>query len=367
MPHNNSEIRILYVGERADKIRSGGDSVNLRNISMLERVPNVSLDFEPLADRVPRLYKLLLWTGRLTPAIQRRIIRRIKEGKYDYVFLNSSLMGRLARRIKQLFPHIKIICCYHNIEKQYARELLRISGWSHWPFYLGAAYNERLMIRFADVHLVLNERDAEVMRREYGRTADIILPVAYADVFDEAKCRKLYRLSDLSEPVYLFVGSAFFANIDGVRWLVRNVVPRVRGRFIIVGRGMDGYKKEFASDRVQVIGYVEDLSTLYYAATAAVFPIFAGGGMKTKTAEALMYGRTVVGTPEAFEGYKLTEGAMYCCHTADEFIQTLNQLADSSRRDCYNIASRQTYIADYSFDAVFHKFKSIFESKLSYN
>lgn len=354
-------MRVLYVGDRVEKIQSGCNSVNLRNISMLERLPDVSFDFAYLAKHVPFWCKLLLWTGWLTPAVRRHIIKYLRTTHYDYVFLSSSLMGRLAWSIKRRFPHIKIVCCYHNIEKQYAREFLRVSGWSHLPFYLGAAYNERLMIRSADVNMVLNERDSKLMQREYGRAADVILPVAYEDTFDEDKCREIHQQSDLSEPVYLFVGSAFFANIDGVRWLIHHVVPGVKGRFVIAGRGMEAYKEEFSSDRVQVIGYVEDLSALYYAATAAVFPIFSGGGMKTKTAEALMYGRTIVGTPEAFEGYELTEGAMYCCRTAGEFIQTLNQIADLPRVDsCYNVVSRQAYAADYSFEAVFRKFKSIF-------
>lgn len=357
-------LRILYVGDRVGKIQSGCNSVNLRNISMLERLPDVSFDFAYLAKHVPVWCKLLLWMGWLTPAVRRRVIKCLKTTHYDYVFLSSSLMGRLAWSIKKRFPHIKIVCCYHNIEKQYAREFLRVSGWSHLPFYLGAVYNERLMIRSADVNMVLNERDSRLMQREYGRTADVILPVAYEDAFDEEKCREVYRHTDLSEPIYLFVGSAFFANVEGIRWFVRNVMPSIKGRLIIAGKGMDAYTNEFSSDRVQVIGYVEDLSVLYYKATAVVLPIFSGGGMKTKTAEALMYGRTIVGTPEAFEGYELTEKAMYCCRTADEFIQTLNQIADLPRADvCYNVVSRQAYAADYSFDAVFRKFKSIFSNR----
>lgn len=40
-----------------------------------------------------------------------------------------------------------------------------------------------------------------------------------------------------------------------------------------------------------------------YNADFLIAPIFEGSGMKLKTAEALMYGKTVFGTTEAFEGY----------------------------------------------------------------
>lgn len=38
-----------------------------------------------------------------------------------------------------------------------------------------------------------------------------------------------------------------------------------------------------------------------------VMPIFSGSGMKVKTAEALMYGKFLIGTKEAFEGYEIDE------------------------------------------------------------
>jgi len=36
-----------------------------------------------------------------------------------------------------------------------------------------------------------------------------------------------------------------------------------------------------------------------------ILPIISGSGMKTKTAEALMYGKSIIGIKEAFEGYKM--------------------------------------------------------------
>jgi hypothetical protein len=56
-----------------------------------------------------------------------------------------------------------------------------------------------------------------------------------------------------------------------------------------------------------------------------IAPIFDGSGMKTKVAEALMHGKKVVGTPEAFSGYeKVAERAGWCCSSPTEFVTAIN-------------------------------------------
>lgn len=74
-----------------------------------------------------------------------------------------------------------------------------------------------------------------------------------------------------------------------------------------------------------MIGGVNSLQNYYNIASAVVMPIFIGDGMKVKTAEAFMYGKTVFATNEALEGYdvKGIEG-IHICNTAEEFINSLN-------------------------------------------
>jgi hypothetical protein len=53
---------------------------------------------------------------------------------------------------------------------------------------------------------------------------------------------------------------------------------------------------------VKLDGYVNDLSSYYKSAVAVVAPIFKGSGMKTKVIEAMSYGKSIIGTDEAFQG-----------------------------------------------------------------
>ena len=61
---------------------------------------------------------------------------------------------------------------------------------------------------------------------------------------------------------------------------------------------MEFLRDEFCGiDRLQVLGYVEDLNKLYASVRFMVMPILSGSGMKVKTAEALKYGKFIFASP----------------------------------------------------------------------
>ena len=80
-------------------------------------------------------------------------------------------------------------------------------------------------------------------------------------------------------------------------------------------------------------------------------PIFDGSGMKTKVAEALMYGKKVVGTPEAFSGYEdIVKKAGWVCTTAVDFVAAISR-AQSLAAQSLDLDLRSIYVAKYSFEA----------------
>ena len=163
----------------------------------------------------------------------------------------------------------------------------------------------------------------------------------------------------------MFVGSSFFANIEGIKWYISKVKPFTSDRLIIVGKGMENYKNDFSCDNVEVHGYVDDLSDFYYRANFVVLPIFSGGGMKTKTAEAFMYGKKVFGTSEAFEGYEdLDSNFAVVCNDADSYIESISNLLSQNKRESYNYLARNYFLHHNSFDAVLVKWKSFFDKIL---
>lgn len=334
--------RVLYIGFRIDKIEGGADIVNTRNKKVLESVfPNKVdyFEFQPKGG-FDKLFFGIGWP------VMKEVLQCLSQSSYKYVFLSQSLFGRLAKLIKRKFPEIKIITFFHNIEIQYAREYLKVSGIRAIPFYLAVRYWERVACEKSDILITLNKRDSDLLERLYNKKASFELPTSFEDNFDEDKAQES-QITD--NPIdYLFVGMNFFANVQAVQWFIDNVMPNVKGHFYVVGKGMDKVDFSNLNDRIHIEGFVEDLSEYYYRARFVVSPIFSGGGMKTKTAEALMYGKTILGTKEAFEGYEKDERCMIECNDAASFIDKLSAY-DSHMS--LNIHSRRLFMKYYSFDS----------------
>ena len=90
-----------------------------------------------------------------------------------------------------------------------------------------------------------------------------------------------------------------------------------------------------------------------------VLPIFKGSGMKVKTCDSLMYGKNIVATPEAWEGYELDcSRAGGNCETAQQFIDCINGFS-ANPRPRFNAYSRHVFLEKYSEESVVDKFRSV--------
>ena len=60
--------------------------------------------------------------------------------------------------------------------------------------------------------------------------------------------------------------------------------------------------------RVEALGFVDDLASVYASARCAVVPLLQGGGTPLKLIEALAYGLPVIATPRAVAGLEVRDG-----------------------------------------------------------
>ena len=76
--------------------------------------------------------------------------------------------------------------------------------------------------------------------------------------------------------------------------------------------------------------------------------------MKTKTVEAMMFGKTVLGSDEAFCGYEGLNN--YLCNTADDFIKRITDYKRNGVKK-FNEEIRKVYLDKYSENAVLSTMK----------
>ena len=102
-----------------------------------------------------------------------------------------------------------------------------------------------------------------------------------------------------------------------------------------------------------------DWEEWYRNSKFVVAPIFDGSGMKTKVAEALMYGKKIVGTPEAFVGYEATlPRSGWCCRSPDAFLNACNA-AEREVPNSVNEALIEVFDKKYSITAAERRFSQI--------
>jgi hypothetical protein len=332
-----------------------------RNTNLLRKIlgeDNIEVYNIPMYKN--KIYMFLYWLFGYTAGLTSKNIREIKRmllyRKFEIVFLNSSLFGKIAKSIRK--NRMPVITFFHNIEINYYKSFYEKRKKIKKLWYHISKYNilnsEKNSILYSKKVMVLNNRDSYEVEKIYHRIPDFILPVTFYDVYNN---NVALQSKSLNNKQLLFVGLDSPLNTDGLFWFIENCFDEINACLLVVGIGMEKYRNRYSQKKVNFIGYVENISTYYYQADAVVLPILSGSGMKTKTCEALMYGKTIFGTTEAFQGYEAIDFTehKWLCNSPVEFIENINDflLNDQSRINEY---SRNIFLNNYS--------TIIFESKL---
>jgi hypothetical protein len=112
----------------------------------------------------------------------------------------------------------------------------------------------------------------------------------------------------------IFYGSLFYGpNVDGIRWMCREVWPLIRrhrpdARLDIVGLGHEALAELADVPGVTFHGFVGDLDAIIRQAAALVVPLRVGGGTRVKILEAWAKGLPVVSTTVGAEGLGARDG-----------------------------------------------------------
>lgn len=348
--------RLLFIRyKKSSKVFEGGEQCSQKNLDALSSILGVeNVDVEYIHDeqkghsvwdyiKAVFFFPFGYYFG-LTPSRVNSIVKRADS--YDYLFIDRSVFGIIAKKAKNSACRAKIIAFFHNVEKIYFGD--KISKKAPWRALVVrcADRNDSFCCRFADKIIALNERDRGIIEKMYGRKADELLPVMFKDKYD----RESYPQGETStKPSCLFLGAYFTANNEGIEWFVRNVYPKVNVKLSIVGKGMNKIKScDWITPDIEVVSDAPELESYFEGADIMILPIFKGSGMKVKTCESLMYAKNIIGTDEAFEGYELDYKKVGGkCNTAEEFISLIKDF-ENNPRPRFNEYSRKIYLEKYS-------------------
>lgn len=345
-----SECRLLLVSPLDPASPAGGRAMlsRMNDVILSDLLDDRLVRYRPIRTRAPSPIDVVRGhIDGIDPSTIHTVDALIRAERIDLLFLDGSNLGALAGAIRLRHPGIRILTFLHNVEARFFLAALRARPGLRALAVLAANYRaERAAVRASDVLIALSPRDCALLRQLYGRGADAVAPLAIQDRPPSADDPAF------SHPFALFVGGGFYGNIEGVRWFARHVSPATTTHTVILGHGMDVLTQELAEvPNVHVVGAVDDLAPWYGAAHVVVAPILSGSGMKTKVAEALMYGKRVIGLPEAFVGYDdAVVDAGWRCENAAAFVGAMHKAFTMPLPRC-DPTLRALYESHYSFAA----------------
>jgi len=322
--------RVIYVTNHTGGVGFGGrEQLSLLHSEVLSEIFGSGFERIEL-DGVAGFSKLFGYINGVSRSSIAHVCERIRVSGARLVFLDGSNLGKLAEAIRESIRGVEIVTFFHNCEARFFLGSLRQHPSVHALAVLVANHRaERLSVRWSDKLICLNQRDSRQLERLYGRGATHIIPMAMQD-------RLPINLPQMPTPpseIYaLFVGGTFYANRQGIEWFVDHVAANSPIKTYVVGKGFEKWKDRLERNgNVKVIGSVDSLAPWYLGAHFVIAPIFDGSGMKTKVAEALMFGKRVVGTPEAFAGYEaVVDSVGAVCETAPQFLAAVE--SEAARR-----------------------------------
>ena len=290
-----------------------------------------------------------------------QILLAVEANSVTKVFIDGSNFGEVAWHIKRYFPLVEVISFFHNVEARFFLGSFRHNRTLRsFAIMLANYLAERKAAVSSDQLICLSDRDSRLLSKLYGRAATHVAPIALKDRMPE----KNVQYSFAEEKFALFVGSMFYANLAGIVWFMHNVAPHTNMKTYVVGHGLEKLKDCLElPESVELVGSVENLAPWYHRAHIVVAPILDGSGMKTKVAEALMFGKRIIGTPEAFSGYEDVSGNVgTVCRTADEFIQAINCSIDLPLCP-FNHHLRAIYQNKYSYPAARERLRLVLDGR----
>ena len=296
------------------------------------------------------------------------ICELIDTNMVNLVFIEDSVFGNLVKAIKEKCTDVRVVSFFHDVKAdlylQWRKKETKL--WLKIDPTIGIE-QEKVSQKNSDVNIVFNERDAKVYERFYGKRPEAILPLPAPIPTIPDGVINVITAKDEKKHL-LFVGKKYYPNLVGFKWFVDNVLPSLTDNIQVdvVGRGLEELRNEYSDPRINVIGGVESLNPYYESADIVIAPLFDGGGMKSKTVEALSFGKIFVGTEESLFGFweemdsDIRGKTCYQCNTPEEWIQTINNLANDDIHK-FNEDVFELFKAKFSYDVIRDQLKAIME------
>lgn len=119
-------------------------------------------------------------------------------------------------------------------------------------------------------------------------------------------------------------------------WFIENVFYELddsETNFLVIGANPAPQLQRYASERVKIIGFVDDVGAYFREGLCLVAPLLLGAGVKIKVLEAMSSGIPVLTNEIGIEGIPAEAGKDFVfCKEAKDYIKNINDLVKNKER-----------------------------------
>ncbi len=326
-----------------------------------------------LCSKVPLSVKYF-YSGEL----QKRINTFLLKSSYDAIICFSSSMAEYVFQSPRLSaakpcasrykPGLIMDFCDVDSDKwaQYAKQ-------SSFPFNIIYKIESKRLLeyekkvnRFFDYSVFVSQKEAELFLKLFSSAKNIcVIPngVDY-EYFSPCGLNLEPCALSLKPPTLVFTGAMdYYANIDGVTWFCKDIMPLIQSRYpelklYIVGSNPAPEVKKLEQNKgVRVTGFVDDIRPYYDGADICVTPLRLARGIQNKVLEAMAMEKAVVTTSKALEGISAVPGEhVLVADDPKEFAHhILDLLSDNSKRKLMGKRARQFIVQNYDWQTSMKK------------
>jgi len=310
-------------------------------------------------------------------ALQRVVDHLISIHNFDVIFCFSSPMAEYLfrsssqplRKRSNLPVFIMDFC---DVDSHKWKKYSEVSRWPLSQIYLKEShllgrYEHKVAGAF-DYSVFVSDREKALFEQLNPGTGQI-LTISNGVDLKYFRPVPLPKNSIHGPPSLVFTGAMdYYANIDGVRWFVKEIWPHIKREapetvFYIVGANPSPEVKQLHNNTdIIVTGYVDDVRAYYRLATVCVIPLRVARGIQNKVLEAMAMAKPVVCTLNAFEGIEAQPGLdLITASTAQEFAKSVIELLQN-RDLCEDLGRSARYRVEthYTWERQIAPLNSIF-------
>ncbi|KAB0659447.1 glycosyltransferase [Burkholderia diffusa] len=252
------------------------------------------------------------------PELRARVVSAVKEFSPDIVLIEQPFMWPLIEEMlrDRAIGDALVVYSSHNNEYALKKDVYEgiFRGADLESNLARVAEIERGIARRADLSLAVTEGDVEYLKSMAPATDVLLYRNGHQGINDApAKSRWLQKFKDY-ERNWVFVGSWHPPNIDGLHALIGggiNDLPSGRLKVWVFGNAGPGLmatyglkESDLPNFSIQGLAETDEINSAIAAAAGVVLPVWGGGGSNLKTAQALLSGKTVVGSKYSFRGFE---------------------------------------------------------------